>query len=90
MGPMALLPPGRKACYGFSSPLKIHYPWLSLNLQTLGPMASTLTTRPPRITRHYDTNKCFCTSSWMTRSLWNKYNNELGSSRDEVIETIIA
>jgi hypothetical protein len=31
-------------------PLKYHRPWLDLNPQTLGPTASTLTTRPPGLT----------------------------------------
>jgi hypothetical protein len=30
--------------------LKIHRPWLGLNPRTLGPVASMLTTRPPRAT----------------------------------------
>jgi hypothetical protein len=38
----------KKSCYGFSSSLKIHCPLPGLNPQTLNPMASTITTRPPR------------------------------------------
>jgi hypothetical protein len=36
------------SCYGFLSPIKIHRPRPGLNPRTLGPVASTLTTRPPR------------------------------------------
>jgi hypothetical protein len=50
MGPTALLLLRRKSCYGFLSPLKIDCPQLSLNPKTLGPLASTITTRPPRLT----------------------------------------
>jgi hypothetical protein len=39
----------RKWCSGFLSPLKIHWPRTSTsNPRTLGPVASTLTTSPPR------------------------------------------
>jgi hypothetical protein len=37
---------------GFLSPLKIHRPRSGSNPQTLGPVASTLTTSPPRSTHH--------------------------------------
>jgi hypothetical protein len=47
---MALLPLQRKSCYGFLLPLKIHHPWVGLNPQTLGPIASTITIRPLRVT----------------------------------------
>jgi hypothetical protein len=50
MGPTALLPLRRKLCYGFLSPLKIHRPRPGFNPQTLGPVASTLITSPPRAT----------------------------------------
>jgi hypothetical protein len=50
MGPMALLPPLRKACCRFLLPLKIHRPRLGLNPKTLGATASKLTTRPLRTT----------------------------------------
>jgi hypothetical protein len=40
-------PSERKVCCGFLSPLKIHRLGRVLNPQTLGPMASTLTTTPP-------------------------------------------
>jgi hypothetical protein len=40
----------RKACCGFLSRLKIHRPWQGLKPQNLGPMASTITTRPPKTT----------------------------------------
>jgi hypothetical protein len=50
MGPTALLLLRRKSCYGFLSPLKIHRPWPGLIRRTLGPMASTLITKPPRAT----------------------------------------
>jgi hypothetical protein len=50
MGPTALLLLRRKLCYGFLSPLKIHWPRPGLNPRTLGPVASTLTTSPPRVT----------------------------------------
>jgi hypothetical protein len=46
----ALLPLRRKLCYGFLSPLNIHRPRPGLNPRTLGPVASTLTTSPPRAT----------------------------------------
>jgi hypothetical protein len=48
MGVTSLFPLRRKASCGFLSPLKIlrHRP--GLNLQILGPMGNTLTTRPPR------------------------------------------
>jgi hypothetical protein len=36
----------------FISLLKIHRPWPGLNPQTLVPMVSTITTRPPRLTRN--------------------------------------
>jgi hypothetical protein len=44
----ALLPFRRKSWYGLLSLIKIHRPWSGLNALTLGPMASTLTTNPPR------------------------------------------
>jgi hypothetical protein len=47
---MALFPLQRKSCYRFLSPLKIHCPRLCLNIWILGPMASTVATRPPRLT----------------------------------------
>jgi hypothetical protein len=43
----ALLPIRRKMCYGFELPLKIDRPRKGLNPRTLGPVASTITTRPP-------------------------------------------
>jgi hypothetical protein len=56
VGPTALLPLRRKACCGFIT-LKIHRPWPGLNPRTLGPVASTLTTRPPRVSRLIRTTK---------------------------------
>jgi hypothetical protein len=57
MGPTALLPLRRKWCSGFLSPFKIHRPRSGSNPRTLGPVASTLTTSPPRSTwwchKHY-------------------------------------
>jgi hypothetical protein len=50
MGPTALLPLRRKWCSGFLSPLKIHRPRSGSNPRTLGPVASTLITSPPRAT----------------------------------------
>jgi hypothetical protein len=50
MGPTALLPLRRKSRYGFVSPLKIHRPRPGMNPRTLGTMASTINTRPPRAT----------------------------------------
>jgi hypothetical protein len=50
MGLTALLSLWRKACCGFLSPFKIHCLWPDLNPQTLGQMASMLTTRPPMTT----------------------------------------
>jgi hypothetical protein len=41
-------PSKRKVCCGFLSPLKIHRLGWVLNPQPLGPVASTLTTTPPR------------------------------------------
>jgi hypothetical protein len=41
----------RKQCSGFLSPLKIHRPRSGSNPRTLGPVASTLTTSPPRSTQ---------------------------------------
>jgi hypothetical protein len=41
-------PSERKVCCGFLSPLKIHRLGRVLNPQLLGPVASTLTTTPPR------------------------------------------
>jgi hypothetical protein len=41
-------PSERKVCCGFLSPLKIHRLGRVFNPQRLGPMASTLTTTPPR------------------------------------------
>jgi hypothetical protein len=49
----ALLLLRRKACYRFLLPLKIHRPRSDLNPRTLGPMASTLTTRPPMTAAPY-------------------------------------
>jgi hypothetical protein len=43
------LPLRRKLCYGFLSPLKIHRLRPGSNPRTLGPVASTLTTSPPRV-----------------------------------------
>jgi hypothetical protein len=42
------LPSETKVCCGFLSPLKIHRLGLGLNPQPLGPVASTLTTTPPK------------------------------------------
>jgi hypothetical protein len=42
MGLAALLPLGRKSCYGFLLPLKIHCPRPGLNPRTLGPMTIML------------------------------------------------
>jgi hypothetical protein len=53
MGLTALLPLRKKWCSGFLSPLKIHRPRLESNPRTLGPVASTLTTSPPRSTELY-------------------------------------
>jgi hypothetical protein len=44
---MALLPLRRESCCGFLSSLRIHRPRPGFNPRTLGPVASTLTTRPP-------------------------------------------
>jgi hypothetical protein len=40
----------RKSSYGFLSPLQICHPQLGLNLLTVGPVASTITTRPLKTT----------------------------------------
>jgi hypothetical protein len=50
VGPTALLPLRRNSCYGYLSPLKIHRPRPGLNPRTSSPIASTITTRPPRPT----------------------------------------
>jgi hypothetical protein len=49
MGPMALLPSERKRAVDFLLLLKLHRPRLGLNPRTLGPVASTLTTRLSRM-----------------------------------------
>jgi hypothetical protein len=56
MWPTALLSLRRKSCYGFLSPFKVHHPRHGLNPRTLGRMASTVSTRPPRTTRLYSKN----------------------------------
>jgi hypothetical protein len=48
MGPPALLPIRRKVCCGFLEPLKTHRPRPGFNPLTLGPVASTLTSKSPR------------------------------------------
>jgi hypothetical protein len=50
MGLPALLLLRRKVCCGFLSPLKVYCSLPGLNPLTLGPVASTATTRPPRVT----------------------------------------
>jgi hypothetical protein len=50
VGPTALRPLRRNSCYGYLSPLKIHRPRPDLNPRTSNPIASTITTRPPRPT----------------------------------------
>jgi hypothetical protein len=54
MGLTALVHLRRNECYGFLWPLKIHRPRPGLNSQTLGPMASMITTTPPRPTNQYN------------------------------------
>jgi hypothetical protein len=51
MGPTALLPLRRKWCSVFLSPLTIHRPRSGSHPRTLGPVSSTITTRPPRSTQ---------------------------------------
>jgi hypothetical protein len=46
----ALLPHRKKSCCGFLSPLKVHRYQPCLNPRTLGPVASTITITPPRMT----------------------------------------
>jgi hypothetical protein len=53
-GLRALLYLRRKSWYGFLSQLKIHCSRPGLDPRTLGPMASTITARPPRTTRLYN------------------------------------
>jgi hypothetical protein len=48
MEPTALLPLRKKSCYWFILSLKIHGPRPGLNPRIFGPVASTITTRPPR------------------------------------------
>jgi hypothetical protein len=43
--------PPKEGVLRILSPLKIHHPRPGLNPRTLGPVAGTLTTRPPRATR---------------------------------------
>jgi hypothetical protein len=50
MGPTALIPFWRKSCCRFLFPLEILRARPSLNPQTLGPIARTLTLTPPRTT----------------------------------------
>jgi hypothetical protein len=57
MRPTVSLPPRRKACRGYISTLKIHSLRPGLNLRTLGPMASTLSTRLTKTTKYDDTIK---------------------------------
>jgi hypothetical protein len=52
IGPTALLPFRRKSCYGFVSPSNIHCLWPGLNQRIVGPMASTIITRPLRKTTY--------------------------------------
>jgi hypothetical protein len=68
MGPTALLPLRRKLCYRFLSPLKIHRPRPGLNPQTLGPVASTLTTSPPTATQFCNLRVKFRTSLLFTET----------------------
>ena len=50
MGPMALLPFRRKSYSGFLRSEKIHRPRPGLNPRTSDPVASMVTTGPPRLT----------------------------------------
>jgi hypothetical protein len=59
-GPTVLLPLRRKWKSGFLSPLKIHRPRSGSNPRTLGPVASTLTTSPPRTTFAFYFLKIIC------------------------------
>jgi hypothetical protein len=71
MGPTALHILRIKVCCGFISPLKIHRPRLGLNPQTLGPMESTLTTRPVvfnRVRGYVDYT--ICITCIMYQQLW--------------------
>jgi hypothetical protein len=52
----SLFPIWRKSCYRFLMPLKIHHPRLGFNPRLLGPMASTITSRPLRATSLYVTS----------------------------------
>jgi hypothetical protein len=54
MGPPPLPPIWRKVCCGFLSPLKNPSPRRGFNPRPLGPVASTLITKPPR--RHCEGN----------------------------------
>jgi hypothetical protein len=70
-GAYDLLPLRQTSYYGFLPPLKISHPQPNLNPQTLGPMASMLTIRPPRITHFIYTSMPFlqhrgrCQQSWL-------------------------
>jgi hypothetical protein len=71
-------PPKERRAADFIT-LKIHRPWPGLNPRTLGPVASTLTTRPPRATYNNNTHyllsvhhqkccpsKCACPNMYLT------------------------
>jgi hypothetical protein len=71
MEPTALLPLRRKLCYGFLSPLKIHWPRPGLNPQTLGPVASTCSVSTA-IKRFWETDRRF-TLKWIPLFLILKF-----------------
>jgi hypothetical protein len=64
-------PSERKVCCGFLSPLKIHPLGRVLNPKTLGPVASTLTTSPPRrlFYKNNDTRSSPCHAPNSSKSL---------------------
>jgi hypothetical protein len=62
---MVLLHLWRKVCCRFLSLLKSHRPRTGLNQQTLGPMASMITIKPPRTTK-FNINLPILGSQWFT------------------------
>lgn len=66
IGPTALFPLGRKPCYGFLSPFKIHCLRPDLNQRIFGIMASTITTRTRK------TNQCILSYTELSNTVTSK------------------
>jgi hypothetical protein len=62
-------PSERKVCCGFLSPLKMYPLGRVLNPQTLGPVASTLTTSPPRRLFYKNNDSSPCHAPHSSKSL---------------------